>query len=93
MGAKTAMCVALTWPDKVANLIPVDNAPVDAALRSDFGAYVQGMREVAKRQVTKQSEADEIMKPYAKVLFAAICAFDAFKRLPIISFQQIISFT
>lgn len=68
MGAKTAMCVALTWPGKVANLIPVDNAPVDAALRSDFGTYVQGMREVANRRVTRQSEADEILKPYAKVL-------------------------
>ena len=67
MGAKTAMCVALAWPSKVANLIPVDNAPVDAALKSDFGTYVQGMREVANRQVTKQSEADEILKPYAKV--------------------------
>jgi hypothetical protein len=68
MGAKTAMCVALSWPNKVANLIPVDNAPVDAALKSDFGTFVQGMREVANRQVTKQSEADEILKPYAKVL-------------------------
>ena len=68
MGAKTAMCVALAWPNKVANLIPVDNAPVDAALKSDFGTYVQGMREVTNRKVTKQSEADEILKPYAKVL-------------------------
>jgi hypothetical protein len=77
MGAKTAMCVALAWPGKVANLIPVDNAPVDAALKSDFGTYVQGMREVANRRVTKQSEADEILKPYVKVLlphFMSWCA-------------------
>lgn len=67
MGAKTAMCVALQWPDKVANLIPVDNAPVDAALKSDFGSFVKGMREVSKAQVKKQSEADEILKPYAPV--------------------------
>jgi len=78
MGAKTAMCVALSWPDKVANLIPVDNAPVDAALKSDFGTFVQGMREVANRQVTKQSEADEILKPYAKVMSPAFHAVSAF---------------
>jgi len=68
MGAKTAMCVALRSPDKVANLIPVDNAPVDAALKSDFGTYVQGMREVEKVKIKRQSEADELLKPYAKEL-------------------------
>lgn len=67
MGAKTAMCVALQWPEKVANLIPVDNAPVDAALKSDFGIYVKGMREVERAMCKKQSEADEILKDYAKV--------------------------
>jgi len=67
MGAKTAMCVALQWPDKVANLIPVDNAPVDAELKSDFASFVQGMREVERAQVTKQSQADAILQPYAKV--------------------------
>jgi pimeloyl-ACP methyl ester carboxylesterase len=69
MGAKTAMCVALRSPDKVANLIPVDNAPVDAALKSDFGTYVQGMREVEKVKIKRQSEADELLKPYAKVFW------------------------
>jgi len=80
MGAKTAMCVALEWPNKVANLIPVDNAPVDAALKSDFGTFVQGMREVANRQVTRQSEADEILKPYVKVLFTTFHFFSALKH-------------
>ena len=69
MGAKTAMCVALKSPQKVANLIPVDNAPVDAALKTDFGLYVQGMREVERRKVKKQKEAEEILAPYAKVFF------------------------
>ncbi|KAF2423312.1 alpha/beta-hydrolase [Tothia fuscella] len=68
MGAKTAMCVALRSPSKVANLIPVDNAPVDAALKSDFNIYVKGMMEVERAKVKKQSEADEILKPYAKEL-------------------------
>jgi pimeloyl-ACP methyl ester carboxylesterase len=69
MGAKTAMSVALQWPDRVANLIPVDNAPVDAALKTDFATYVQGMQAVAKAGgVRKLSEADEILKPCAKDL-------------------------
>jgi hypothetical protein len=67
MGAKTAMTVALQQPDLVANLVSVDNAPVDAELKSDFHNYVQGMKEVERVGVTKQAEADEILKPYAKV--------------------------
>jgi pimeloyl-ACP methyl ester carboxylesterase len=67
MGAKTAMCVALRSPQRVANLIPVDNAPIDAALKSDFNTYVKGMVDVQRAKVKKQSEADEILKPYAKV--------------------------
>ena len=67
MGAKTAMCVALKSPEKVANLIPVDNAPVDAELKTDFGRYVRGMREMERKKVKRQSEADEILAPYAKV--------------------------
>jgi len=70
MGAKTAMCVALAWPDTVANLIPVDNAPIDAALKSDFATYVQGMRAVASARVSKRSQADAILEPYAKVRIA-----------------------
>jgi pimeloyl-ACP methyl ester carboxylesterase len=69
MGAKTAMCVALRSPEKVANLIPVDNAPIDAALKSDFNIYVKGMMDVQRAKVTKQSEADELLKPYAKVFW------------------------
>jgi pimeloyl-ACP methyl ester carboxylesterase len=67
MGAKTAMTLALQQPELIANLIAVDNAPVDAALKSDFHGYVQGMKEVERAQPTKQTEADELLKPYAKV--------------------------
>lgn len=62
MGAKVAMVVALRNPEKVASLVPVDNAPVDAVLKSDFHKYVRGMRKVLEAKVTKQSEADEILK-------------------------------
>ena len=68
MGAKACMVVALRSPSLVANLIPIDNAPVDAALKSDFGKYVKGMQKVEQTKVTKQSEADTILAEYEEVL-------------------------
>lgn len=66
MGAKTVMAVALRRPELVRDLIPVDNAPVDAALKSDFAKYVQGMKKVEAAQPKKQSEADAIIKPFVE---------------------------
>lgn len=68
MGAKTAMTVALRSPGLLSNIVSVDNAPVDAALKSDFGTYVQGMRRIEDAKVKKQSDADELLKPYAEEL-------------------------
>lgn len=45
----------------------MDNAPVDATLRSDFAKYTQGMKRIEDAQITKQSEADDILKHYEKV--------------------------
>ncbi|ORY72041.1 Alpha/Beta hydrolase protein [Pseudomassariella vexata] len=64
MGAKTAMTLALTEPSLIANLVSVDNAPVDAALGTDFAKYVHGMRKIDESDVTKQTEADKILQEY-----------------------------
>ncbi|KAK1770572.1 hypothetical protein QBC33DRAFT_576229 [Phialemonium atrogriseum] len=64
MGAKTAMALALRSPDTVNDLVAVDNAPIDATLGSDFGRYIQGMRKIDDAEVTRQAEADEILRPY-----------------------------
>ena len=61
------MTVALRSPQLVGALIPVDNAPVDANLKSDFHKYVQGLRDIEDAQVKTQVEADEILKLYEKV--------------------------
>ncbi len=66
MGAKTIMTMALRNPDCCANIIPVDNAPVDAALTSDFPKYAEGMRHVEHAKSKSQKEADAILEPYAK---------------------------
>lgn len=68
MGAKTAMVVALQSPDLVSALIPIDNAPVNAPLRSDFPKYVRGMEEVDRLKVTKSSDADKILSNYEESL-------------------------
>ncbi|KAL6708215.1 hypothetical protein ACN47E_003399 [Coniothyrium glycines] len=68
MGAKIVMTMALRNPNCCANIIPVDNAPVDAALSSDFPKYAEGMQAVERAQPKSQKEADQILQPYAKSL-------------------------
>ncbi|KAL3476820.1 Alpha/Beta hydrolase protein [Aspergillus californicus] len=68
MGAKAAMTVALNAPELVSSLIPVDNAPVNAPLRTDFGKYVRGMQHVEAASVSKQSDADKILQDYEESL-------------------------
>lgn len=67
MGAKTAMTMALRSPTAYSALIPVDNAPVDAALKSDFGKYVKAMKEIEDQRnprIEKQSDADKVLQKY-----------------------------
>ncbi|RMD43133.1 hypothetical protein DV735_g2032, partial [Chaetothyriales sp. CBS 134920] len=48
-------------------LVPVDNAPIDAALQSSFATYVTAMREIADAPagaVRRQSDADDILAKY-----------------------------
>ncbi|KAJ5256615.1 hypothetical protein N7478_012719 [Penicillium angulare] len=68
MGAKAAMTVALQSPESVSALIPVDNAPLNAALKSDFPKYVRGMQHVEREQVSKQSDANKILEDYEESL-------------------------
>ncbi|KAJ4337590.1 hypothetical protein N0V87_004545 [Didymella glomerata] len=68
MGAKTVMTMALRDPSCCANIIPVDNSPVDAALSSDFPKYAEGMKKVEEAKPKSQKAADEAMQPYAKDL-------------------------
>lgn len=65
------MTVALRSPERVSALIPVDNAPVNAALKSDFPKYVRGMQRVESARVSKQSDADKILKDYEEVRLPA----------------------
>lgn len=64
MGAKTVMTVALRSPHLVRDLIPVDNAPVDATLKTDFATYIKGMAALQEAELLKHSEANVFMKPY-----------------------------
>lgn len=66
MGAKTAMAVALQHPSLISRIIVVDNAPVEATLTSSFPKYIQAMRKIEDSKLTKQSEADEILRDYGE---------------------------
>ena len=62
------MTLALRSPELTHDIISVDNAPVDVALMSSFGQYIQGMKKIEESMVTKQIEADQILKDYESVL-------------------------
>lgn len=60
------MTLALLSPELIHDIVAVDNAPMDAALLSDFGKYIQGMRRVEESQVNRLAEADRILQDYEK---------------------------
>lgn len=66
------MAVALHNPHVVGNLISVDNAPIDAALKNDFGNYMQGMKKIEDAKVQKLSDADKILKQFEEVTDALL---------------------
>ncbi|EME43158.1 hypothetical protein DOTSEDRAFT_25135 [Dothistroma septosporum NZE10] len=68
MGAKAVMTVALRKRVPIGNLILVDNAPVDAALKSDFGKYCVGMRKIEEAGVKSLRDADRILADYEESL-------------------------
>lgn len=65
------MTVALRSPSLLRALIPVDNAPVDANLKSDFHKYVRGLREIEDKRPQKQVEADAILQEYEKASWSS----------------------
>jgi pimeloyl-ACP methyl ester carboxylesterase len=68
------MTLTLRSPTSYSGLVPVDNSPVDAALKSDFGTYVKAMREIEEKNNSaasatsktpfNQSDADAILQKY-----------------------------
>lgn len=67
------MALALRSPTSYSGLVPVDNSPVDAALKSDFSIYVKAMREIEEKNQAafsasgrgfRQSDADAILRKY-----------------------------
>lgn len=61
------MVLALQQPKLISALIAVDNAPVDGALSPDFEKYTQAMRSIEAANLTKSSEADQILQRHEKV--------------------------
>ena len=71
------MTVALRSPNLLRALIPVDNAPVDANLKSDFHLYVRGLQDIGESLPVRQADADEILQKYEKESRAKILTWEA----------------
>jgi len=50
------------------DIVSVDNAPWDVALLSEFGKYIRGMKKIEEAGITKQAEADAILKDFEESL-------------------------
>jgi hypothetical protein len=61
------MTLALRSPQLVESVVSVDNAPLDAALLSDFAKYIQGMRKIEDSEIMRQADADKILQEYEEV--------------------------
>jgi len=61
------MTLALRSPELVRDVVAVDNAPLDAAIESQFARYVQGMKKINEAGVTRQADADKILQDYEEV--------------------------
>ncbi len=58
------MTLALSSPNLVSDITAVDNAPIDAAIGREFATYVRGMKEIDRKHVTRQVDADKILQAY-----------------------------
>jgi hypothetical protein len=67
------MALALKSPDLVANLIAVDNAPVDVMLGKDFATYIRAMKKIQEAGCTRQSEADKLLAEVEPVSIPGVC--------------------
>lgn len=63
------MIAALRHRAQISSVIAVDNSPVRAAsLGSDFRKYVAAMLEIDAARVTRQRDADDILRKYEPTL-------------------------
>lgn len=56
------MTLALRRPELFRDVIPVDNAPVDAGILGGFGIYVRTMKKIDQANVTRHADADKILE-------------------------------
>ena len=66
-GAKTAMTLALRYPNLVSKVVAIDNGPIHLPLKSYFPKYLQGMAKAEGAKVKSHLEADAILREYETV--------------------------
>ncbi|KAJ5771220.1 uncharacterized protein N7511_003271 [Penicillium nucicola] len=63
-GAKTAMTLALRYPNLVSKVVAIDNGPINLPLKPYFTKYLEGMAKANDAKVRSHLEADEILREY-----------------------------
>ncbi|KAI8645205.1 Alpha/Beta hydrolase protein [Parasitella parasitica] len=64
MGGKVVMNVSLRYPELPSKLLVVDMAPVKLQLTREYSDHIQAMRDIQSRKLTRQRDADEILKAF-----------------------------
>ena len=69
MGGKTAMCLALSYPEVVDRLVVVDSAPKTSIAAGAAVTCLKAMMQLNVRDVKSYKEASEILQYDIKVCF------------------------
>lgn len=80
MGGKTAMQVALSYPDRVDRLVVADIAPVGYKPRHD--AILQGLTSLDLRGVTSRKEADAALADHVEMPTVRMFLLKNLERIP-----------
>lgn len=64
MGGKTAMTLALLYPERLTQLIVADIAPKTYDVAQKFSAIIEGMLHINRMQLTSRNNADEALKTF-----------------------------
>ena len=64
MGGKTAMTLALLYPNRINQLIVADIAPKTYDVAQKFSAIIEGMLHINRMQLTSRNDADEALKAF-----------------------------
>lgn len=64
MGGKTAMTLALLYPDRVSKLIVVDISPKTYDVSNKFSSIIHGLLQLDQETLSSRTQAEEVLTPF-----------------------------